>query len=179
MSALVPCPACSRHVRASEAACPFCSAELPSSLAARAVPAAPRRLERLAAFTFAATVAVTGCSLAGDSESEDTGKADDELGSYQPMYGMPPRVDAGKPVKPIKDAGKDAKPDSAVEDAGSPTPCDAGTAHAMYGMPAFLDGGNAQPMYGMPAFDPCVEDPPKEDGGSMQPMYGMPAGGNQ
>ncbi len=36
---LLACPGCARHVRASEASCPFCSAELPASL--RAVP--PRR----------------------------------------------------------------------------------------------------------------------------------------
>ena len=38
---LVPCAACARHVRASEAACPFCRAELPRSLRDAAPPRPP------------------------------------------------------------------------------------------------------------------------------------------
>jgi hypothetical protein len=147
-------------VRSTEASCPFCSTALPSKLASRAVPTAPRRLGRLAAFTFAATVAVTGCVVSG-AEDEDTGKSEDDLGGVMPMYGMPPPwiKDAGKDSG--KDAGKDAAKDSgkdAAKDAG-PGPCDDGGVYA---------------MYGAPGWDPCTP-PDDEDGGGIMPMYGMPA----
>jgi hypothetical protein len=59
---LVPCPSCARHVRTDEGACPFCASPLPDDLAARAVPAAPRRLSRAAAFVFGATITTAACS---------------------------------------------------------------------------------------------------------------------
>lgn len=163
--ALVPCPACTRHVRASESQCPFCHGALPTQLKARAVPAANRRLDRFAAFTFAATLAVTGCTAGTSEEAESQ---DNELGSIQPMYGMPAPEDAG----PKKDGGKK---DGGKADGGKPSdggkadasPCDTdkgpkdnGGVFAMYGAPAVID-----------VVDPC----PAEDGGSVQPMYGMPA----
>ncbi|MEO8875487.1 MAG: hypothetical protein ABI461_07870 [Polyangiaceae bacterium] len=99
MSVLVPCPGCARHVRASESACPFCSAELPTDLASRAVPAAGRRLSRAAAFTFATTLAVAGaagteactsCTLYGappiDIGTEDGGGD----GGHASLYGIAP-----------------------------------------------------------------------------------------
>lgn len=162
MNALVPCPACRRHVRSSEAACPFCASSLPSDLRARAVPAANKRLDRLAAFTFAASVAVTGCTISG---GEETTTQEGELGSVMPMYGMPaPERDAG----PAEDAGP-----TDTEDGGA-APCDDGSPYAMYGLPAF------EPC----PVDPPVEDggataedagSPKDDGGGIMPMYGMPA----
>ncbi|MBX3213690.1 MAG: hypothetical protein KF850_16750 [Labilithrix sp.] len=167
---LLPCPSCARHVRSSESACPFCAASL-TSHAKRVVPAAGRRLERLAAFTFAATVTVTGC-VAGSEE--ETGQSEDELGAVQPMYGMPPEqpIDAG--TRP--DSGN-VKPDAATdggaaEDAG-PAPCDDGGAMMpMYGMPASPEAKADAKGKGEPAFEPC---PIEEDGGTMMPMYGMPA----
>jgi hypothetical protein len=158
MTALVPCPSCSRHVRSSEAACPFCATTLPESLAARAVPSAPRRLERLAAFTFAASLAVAGCNGKTDAETGSSfddlaDKSDagpDDHGQPMPMYGMP---------APPRDDDAD----------------DGGVA-AMYGMPApdvdagppVTDDGGVAAMYGMPA-------PDTSDGGGIMPMYGMPA----
>jgi hypothetical protein len=49
-------------VRADEGACPFCASALPDDLAARAVPPAPRRLSRAAAFVFGATITTAACS---------------------------------------------------------------------------------------------------------------------
>jgi hypothetical protein len=159
MNPLVPCPSCSRHVRASETACPFCASEL-SLRVARAVPAAPRRLERLAVFTFAAAVAVTGCTV---NPTEDTSEQESELGGIQPMYGQPPPPDVDLDAGPAPDI--DAGEDSGDQDAGSPCdtpPADDGGIHAMYGAPAFEE-----------IWTPCPVD--EEDGGGIQPMYGMPA----
>jgi hypothetical protein len=64
MSQLTPCPECQRHVRKTEARCPFCDTAL--SLAHLPAPALPRkRLGRAATFAFGATVAgataIAGC----------------------------------------------------------------------------------------------------------------------
>ena len=125
MSVLVPCPGCSRHVRASESACPFCSAALPSDLANRAVPAANRRLSRAAAFTFATTLAVAG---AGATEACSSGAA---------IYGAP-AVDSGIADDGgiTDDGGAHAlyglAADSGLTDDSGP---DDGGAAALYGLP--------------------------------------------
>ena len=158
---LVPCPSCSRHVRSSESACPFCSSALPTNLGARAIPSAPRRLDRLAAFTFDATLVVTGCAVAGDESDEQ----ESEIGSVMPMYGLPP---------PPLDAGVS---DSSTSTDGGPSPdagpCDTGGFHAMYGLPPLppcpvtdagtpvQDGGSAT-------------DAGPRDAGGFHAMYGLP-----
>jgi hypothetical protein len=80
VSALVPCPSCKRHVRESEAACPFCAATRrvarPES---RAVAGAARGLSRAALFALG-SVAVTACF---------------EEPSAVPFYGSPPTGDVG------------------------------------------------------------------------------------
>ena len=143
---LVPCPSCSRHVRSEERACPFCTSALPTNLSARAVPAATRRLERLAAFTFAATLAITGCVAEGGEETEDQ---ESEIGSIMPMYGLPPiQVDAGTPDTGTSDGGsadggvKDGGSADGATDGGAPT-TDAGP------FPSH-DAGGFMPMYGLP-----------------------------
>lgn len=165
MSSLVPCPSCARHVRASESACPFCASVLPEDLASRTVPAAPRRLERLAAFTFAATLAVAGCS-AGE---EDTDKQEGEIGSIMPMYGMPP---------PALDAGLEP-----AEDGGCAKDTDPGGFAALYGMPSWDEDKNENK--GENKGDPCNDADAGAgagggggfafDGGGFFALYGMPA----
>jgi hypothetical protein len=121
---LVPCPSCARHVRSAEPNCPFCSAELPANLAAGAVPAATTRLNRMAAFTFATTVALalgtTGCG-----GNVDDGRTSQDL-----------------------ERGKDHGGEHAIY--GAPVPDDDGGAQAIYGAPVPQDAGSTQPMYGMP-----------------------------
>src|SRR5262245_35106365 len=134
MSVLVPCPSCSRHVRSLESSCPFCEAALPTNLGATAVPAATRRLARLAAFTSAAPQAVTGCTVAG---SDSEGQNEQDIGTVVAMYGMPPQpIVAGNPEQ--TDAGHplhhDAGPHDAGVDANPCDPVDAGGFQAMYGM---------------------------------------------
>lgn len=64
MTKLAPCPGCSRHVRVSEAACPFCArALLAPPSAAAAPPPARLRMSRTALFAVGATmVGVAACS---------------------------------------------------------------------------------------------------------------------
>ena len=119
--AFAPCPSCSRHVKTSEASCPFCK----SSLAAGSLVAIPglagggtqKRLTRAAAYAFTASLAVAGCTSgiapAGDGGSDgavpeggagDGGRNDgsiqDEGGIAPPYgapaYGQPPPFDSGK-----------------------------------------------------------------------------------
>jgi len=75
---LIACPGCARHVRVSDAACPFCQSALDEGLRARPAPLAPAvRLSRAALFAFGTgTAALTGaCS---DSSSGPV---------IQPAYG--------------------------------------------------------------------------------------------
>lgn len=126
---LIPCPACARHVRAGEADCPFCSANLPETLPP-VVGKPNQRLGRAALFAFGAAaagvVAVTGCG-------------DDTIGS---LYGAPPTDSGMADVGPIPDAGTDAAEDASSDagDAASDASADAS------------DGGPA-PMYGAPPAD--------------------------
>jgi len=73
---LSPCPACSRHVRINETACPFCGVEL--DLSRTPEPILPtRRLGRSATFAFSATLAsaavVTACGGESQGPSTDLG----------------------------------------------------------------------------------------------------------
>jgi hypothetical protein len=143
---LVPCPSCKRHVRAAEAACPFCSSALPEDLAAGAIPSAPRRLSRAAAFVFGASLAVAGCGTDTDGGSAGGGEnnSSSSSGSSSSTSGG---VDAG--------------------------PEDDGGQMALYGLPADAgpdDDGGGQAEYGAPA---PMDAGPKDDGGAM-PLYGAP-----
>jgi len=101
---LVPCPSCARHVQCQERACPFCSQVLPEDLASRAVPDAPRRLGRAAAFVFATTVVVAvgapSCAEKPSARSPDP-PATMTMASY------------GGPAYP------DTPPSSSCDDAGA------------------------------------------------------------
>ena len=102
MAQLVPCPNCSRHVRQTESACPFCE----TTLSLGHIPAHPlprTRLGRAATFAFGATLvagatALVGCG--GDSEegkkggggsggSAGSSAGQSVGGSAQPVYGAP------------------------------------------------------------------------------------------
>lgn len=156
MAHLVPCPGCSRHVRAGEASCPFCAS--PLTLVAVEPPRTPKaRLGRAATFAFGAavvtTISVTGCSESSSPGGNDSGtrvdaRIGEEDGGPAPLYGAPP--DSG--ARP--DAGS-ASPDSGppATDAGGPVPA--------YGAPAPIDGGGGQLDSG---------------GGGAVPLYGGPPG---
>ena len=108
---LVPCSSCARHVRASEAACPFCGSSLENDLSK--VPGVPTsRLGRAALFAFGATVAVTaaGCGSSvtnTDASAQDVQAVDN--GGMLAIYGAP-APDSGNPgarygAVPPSDAG--------------------------------------------------------------------------
>jgi hypothetical protein len=118
-----PCPACARHVREGDAACPFCGAtSLPSPQLSRAL---STRLSRAAflALGAAGALAATDCSSSsapaygGSPPVADSGSMEDDAGDAgfaQPLYGA---------VAPTPDAGTDdAEPEK--------------------------EGGFAQPLYG-------------------------------
>lgn len=148
---LVPCPSCARHVRASEQACPFCRSALPAGLGARAVPNTTQRLSRAAVFTFAASLAATGC--ASDPVPNDTGVVTDtgsDSGSVVTDRGPSTDQQAPADTGTVADAGAPAD-NGVAEDAGTP-PDDSGAPGPLYGLPAFDAGQDASigVRYGSP-----------------------------
>ena len=166
MKSLVPCPGCARHVRVSEPACPFCQSALPDDLSARAIPATRQRLGRAAAFTFAATLGLAGCSddpapTADSGTAADTGT---DTGNAPVDTGTP--GDTGTPV----DTGLVDDTGGPVAAYGAPPDRDAGPVDAAAPPD---DGGGAAPAYGLPP--PRDAGPPDpDDGGGVAPLYGLP-----
>jgi hypothetical protein len=155
---LVPCPSCARHVRQSEASCPFCSAEL--SLGHLPAPALPRtRLGRAATFAFGAGV-VAATSLVGCGGDTDEGKKEGGGGggTVTPVYGAPAAGMAG-----------DGSSGGTANNGGSPSMAGGAGVPLYGGAPAM--GGSA-PIYG--------GAPPMGGAGLIYgaPPAGMDAGGN-
>jgi hypothetical protein len=165
MSQLTPCPECQRHVRKTEARCPFCDSAL--SLAHVPAPVLPRaRMGRAATFAFGASVvgatALVGCTL-------------EDPGGNVAVYGAPPAGGAGG-----SSSGGSSYAGSAVygsPPAGSPSvggvggSADGGAASALYGgAPADggSDAGGAPPNAG-------AGGEAGGDGGSFA-LYGGPPG---
>lgn len=112
---LAPCPSCSRHVKTTEASCPFCKAALGERTVA-SVPIVKHRMTRAAAYAFGASLAVSGCAgttlTTGDGGTEEGGAGDGggtdggtkdapfDQGNIQPPYGAPAYgavpIDSGK-----------------------------------------------------------------------------------
>lgn len=133
---LLPCPACSRHVRKSESGCPFCGA----SLALASEPERPQpaqRLGRAATFAFAAAIGTSVAACSGGTTPADSGIA--------PAYGAP--ADTGVDAAILAMYG--GPPQDAGTDGGGPAPA--------YGAPAFdagTDTGSSAALYGaVPAPD--------------------------
>ena len=156
MNQLIPCTHCQRHVRQSEASCPFCGGEL--ALADVAPAALPRtRLGRAATFAFGATI-VGAASLVGCSGDTTDGKE----GSGGMMNGG-----AGGGVMPVYGAPAGAGGSSA------------GNANGGNGM-----GGGVAPAYGLPAGgtndNGAGSGGKVNDGGGAQALYGaVPAAGSE
>ena len=113
---LIPCPSCARHVRSSDAACPFCGA---ATVQAPAPAVSRGRLSRAAfiAVSAAGALAATDCggstaspepasdaaapadgasSGSSSSGSSSSGSGSSGSGMVQPLYGgIIPPVDAG------------------------------------------------------------------------------------
>jgi hypothetical protein len=157
MDQLEPCPHCQRHVRITEAACPFCSAPIARAMArasARTLPTT--RLGRAALFAFGVGAGVTGAGLEGcaddaDPQAEAPEPAEEPLpavlGGAAPLYGSPPpRPGPRPPIDPVRDGAVDASTspggDAGETDAGAPA-MDAST-------PRPRDPGATFPIYAAP-----------------------------
>jgi hypothetical protein len=117
-SRFAPCPACARHVKEGDSACPFCGAGV-SFVSAPVAPTAAGRLSRSALFAasaVSAALAATGCSSS----------------SVSPAYGGP-----GVPVDAASASSSGGSSD------GSSTPPDDGSG----GTPP-NEAGSVQPLYG-------------------------------
>ncbi len=131
---LVACPACSRHVRAAEIACPFCTAALPDALrdsVPRAAPAVRLSRAALVAFGMGTLTVPTACSSSSGPV---------EIGN--PAYGHAVPADADVAANAGKDSGSEhdaAKDSASAHDAGRQ---DVNVA-VPYGLPAY---GHAIPF---------------------------------
>lgn len=151
---LLACPMCSRHIRSTERACPFCQCAPPPSFGVALAPPPPRgRLSRAALAFGASTLAVASLACGGVSGGpidDDGGVADgasardaahDGHCQSAALYGGFP----GDPCIEEPDAAaQDASLDAEAEDGGDPNrPSDAGLptnycdviSHAAYGAP--------------------------------------------
>ena len=107
---LSPCPFCTRHVRASEAACPFCAGALDAGWGARPATAPEARIKgplSRAALLFMGAAAAAGCGEAVAVYGPGPVKEDASVEAG---------TDAGNPVIGAPDAGVD----SARDDSGGP-----------------------------------------------------------
>lgn len=118
-----PCPTCSRHVKTSDATCPFCKNALPDQRGVLPVKNT-RGLSRAAAYAISAGIAVAGCSAGSGPIPDFDGGSDDGGGG-----------DGGR-----GDGGTDA-----AFDQGNPVP--------PYGAPAYGAPAYGAPPYGAPPQD--------------------------
>ncbi|HVU02360.1 MAG TPA: hypothetical protein VHE30_11440 [Polyangiaceae bacterium] len=142
MSHLIPCPGCSRHLRRSESACPFCGADVRATMTVapeRTMPTS--RLGRGALFAFAAaTVGAVACGGSSDTNTGSNG------------------IDKGDASTEDGSSGT-----GGVDGSGGLSSGDGGSAVALYGAPYFGGAGGmatagttgsggemAVPAYGAP-----------------------------
>jgi hypothetical protein len=159
MSQLTPCPECQRHVRKTEARCPFCDSAL--SLADVPAPALPRRrMSRAATFAFGAGVvgATTfgGCTLEdpggnvavyGAPPAAGAGGEDSSFGgSAQPVYGAPaagsPNLGGSSGNPPVGGAGGEGGASGGAGGSGSDDAGGEGGIFAVYGAPGGFGGSD-------------------------------------
>ena len=131
---LRPCVSCTRHVRNTETACPFCGANLP--LASTAVPRSVVGLGRAAIMAFGMTAA------ACDSATNADAGTDAYIGGQDAAYGGPPDANAS-----MEDAAADVDAGGGIAAYGTPAP-DAGGTPSDAGMPQTDAFGGVGPLYG-------------------------------
>jgi hypothetical protein len=154
MRVLVLCDACKRHVKRTEAHCPFCSAAV--VVPARSSAGSPRGLPggRAALFLTGAALAAAGCAdeHEPDGLDDDTDRVLDAAMQHMPK-------DAGAVVT---DAGRDAGYDAGLiaQPYGIPIPLDASIRPPKDAGPSCPQVGNLPvPVYGIgidaPPVDQC------------------------
>ena len=116
MSELVVCPACNRHVRAHEAACPFCSRALPRLR--------PQRIALVGRVSRAAVFSAALVACADKKPAAPPAQGSDDL---EKMLDDKPKVEHSDTPAPI-DAAVVVEPDASIADAGvdAGVPPDAG-----------------------------------------------------
>nr|MBK7068955.1 hypothetical protein [Deltaproteobacteria bacterium] len=92
LNQLVPCDGCTRHVRRTEAACPFCGLASPLASASSVTPEPPARLSRAGILAFVATVGAGACSSA---QPVPTALFE------APTAQQTPAADSGAPATPV------------------------------------------------------------------------------
>ena len=147
MAPLAPCSSCRRHIRVNHESCPFCGSTVPVGFASRVVPPAKKRLDRLATFSFATTLAVAACGEiqpepgagTGTSQNSNPSQVAADAGTTAPR-GATPQPDAGKRSDAglVQDEGGVAAEYGAPPDAGFD---DDGGISADYGQPPIFDAG--------------------------------------
>lgn len=170
--ALAPCPSCTRHVRVSESACPFCGQAV--ALEARAQPMPLERLSRAALFAFSASVAMaSGCgpqtveptpvqpvpTPVAQPEPQPEPEEDPNLGAD--LYGGPPN-DLDHEAVPVPAYG--APPEPPPEEAQPDPPRRNVTKRP-------IDHTISVPAYGVP---PVMEDSPAMAPSAPSSAYGGP-----
>jgi hypothetical protein len=124
------CPSCARHIRTSEAACPFCGASTPAGFAeVGRSPKAARGAVTRAALLFAGAAVGFACSSSETTGggTADASPAEDAAGDVKTdggpvaMYGPAP-VDSGMDQSNGQDSGQDSGPVAAY----GPAPVDSG-----------------------------------------------------
>ena len=162
---LLPCPSCLRHVRASEACCPFCAegVEFPQTDAPKTSWADTRlsRSARVALGVALATTTLPGCGGSGANAPPNP---------PAPVYGGPPAIEEPPPEEsmPLEPepghpgGGEFAQPPDGQLGPGP----DAGAMRPKYGAPPPPpDEGGMRPKYGAP---------PPPDPGGVKALYGVP-----
>ncbi len=122
---LAPCPKCSRHVKRTDAACPFCATALPAYASVDdATELEGPRLSRSAMLLVGAATVAAGCNLFNPMANiyggpptppPDAARANDPVAA---VYGGPPPI-MQPPVPQQTDAGA-PQPDAARPDAAQP-----------------------------------------------------------
>lgn len=136
---MAPCPACARHVRVRESACPFCAAALPADFASHVAPDLGARLSRSAIAALATAVLGAACAR----EAPATVPAPEPTsggGVVQGPIGAPTPIPQPR-VVPVEDAGAGPDDTGAVVPAYGVAP-----PPRVQGPP---DNGTAQPLYGI------------------------------
>jgi len=122
---LVACPACARHVRASEAVCPFCASAVPDAMRASTPRRPPtERLSRAAMYAFGVGgLAVAAACCSSSTKTPDDSGAGHDAEVYDALsaahYGGTPLY--GAPGQPLPDAGDQGDATGAA-DAGIDSP---------------------------------------------------------
>ena len=126
LNQLVPCDGCTRHVRRTEAACPFCGLASPLASASSVTPEPPARLSRAGILAFVASVGAGACSSAQPVPTA----------LYEaPTAPQTPAADSGTPATPVATPEPTPATPDASTAATTPTRPDPGSMMLRYGAP--------------------------------------------